>query len=70
MRKDRMFSFHENMRSYFLIGDYQVNTLINMFQHYNEYGFIGNYNALTWILGRKPNDFSPFIHRTSKSKRL
>ncbi|WP_315115641.1 NmrA family NAD(P)-binding protein [uncultured Clostridium sp.] len=50
------------------VGDYQVNTLLKMFQHYNEHGFIGNPNVLTWILGRKPNDFSSFILRTLKSK--
>jgi uncharacterized protein YbjT (DUF2867 family) len=49
-------------------GDYQVNTLLKMFQHYNEHGFIGNPNVLTWILGRKPNDFSSFILRTLTSK--
>ncbi|PKM89950.1 MAG: nucleoside-diphosphate sugar epimerase [Firmicutes bacterium HGW-Firmicutes-10] len=49
-------------------GDYQVDTLIKMFQHYNEHGFVGNPNVLTWILGRKPKDFSSFIHRTLKSK--
>ncbi len=49
-------------------GDYQVNTLLKMFQHYNEHGFVGNPNVLTWILGRKPNDFSNFINRTLKSK--
>ena len=50
-------------------GDYQVDTLLKMFHHYNEHGFIGNPNVLTWILGRKPNDFSSFIHRTMQSKR-
>ena len=50
------------------VGDYQVNTLLKMFQHYNEHGFVGNPNVLTWILGRKPNDFSSFILRTLKSK--
>lgn len=47
-------------------GDYQVNTLIKMFQHYNEHGFIGNPNVLTWLLDRKPNDFSSFFLRTLK----
>ena len=51
------------------VGDYQVNTLLKMFQHYNEHGFVGNPNVLTWILGRKPNDFSSFILRTLKSKK-
>lgn len=50
------------------VGDYQVNTLLKMFQHYNEHGFIGNPNVLTWILGRRPNDFSSFILRTLRSK--
>ncbi len=45
------------------VGDYQVNTLLKMFQHYNEHGFIGNSNVLTWILGRKPNDFVSFIEK-------
>lgn len=44
--------------------DYQINTLLKMFHHYNEYGFIGNPNTLTWILKRKPNNFSTFILRT------
>ena len=51
----------------FGVGDYQVNTLLKMFKHYNEHGFIGNPNVLTWILGRKPNDFSSFIFRTLNS---
>ena len=51
------------------LGDYQVNTLLTMFHHYNEHGSTGNPNVLTWILGRKPNDFVSFIHRTMQSKR-
>lgn len=51
------------------VGEYQVNSLLKMFQHYNKNGFIGNPNVLTWILGRKPNDFSSFIARTMRSKR-
>ncbi|NBD25012.1 SDR family oxidoreductase [Paenibacillus glycinis] len=49
-------------------GDYQINTTLTMFQHYNEHGSVGNSNVLTWILGRKPNDFSSFILRTLTSK--
>ncbi|WP_242839918.1 hypothetical protein [Clostridium botulinum] len=49
------------------VGDYQVNTLLKMFQHYNEHRFIGNPDVLTWILGRRPNDFSSFILRTLRS---
>lgn len=43
--------------------DYRAVTLLKMFQHYNEYGFIGNHNVLTWLLGRKPNGFSAFVLR-------
>jgi uncharacterized protein YbjT (DUF2867 family) len=43
------------------LGEYYINSLLKMFHHYNEQGFIGNSNTLTWILGRKPNDFSSFI---------
>lgn len=43
--------------------DYRADTLLKMFQHYNEYGFIGNPNVLTWLLGRKPNGFSAFVLR-------
>lgn len=51
------------------VGDYQVNTLLKMFQHYNEHGFVGNPNVLTWILGRKSNNFCSFILRTLKSQK-
>ena len=50
------------------VGDYQIDTLLKMFKHYTEHGFIGNSNTLTWILGRKPNDFSSFISREMQSK--
>ena len=50
-------------------GDYRINTLLKMFQHYNDYGFIGNTNVLTWLLGRKPNDFSAFILRTLEEEK-
>jgi Predicted nucleoside-diphosphate-sugar epimerases len=46
------------------LGDYQINTLLTMFHHYNNHGFAGNPNALTWLLGRRPNDFAAFIQRT------
>ncbi len=49
-------------------GDYQVSTLLKMFQHYNVHGFIGNPNVFTWILGRKSKNFSSFILKTLRSK--
>lgn len=50
-------------------GDYCINTLLKMFQHYNDHGFIGNPNILTWILGRKPNDLATFILRTLEEEK-
>ena len=52
------------------VGEYKVNTLLKMFQHYNEHGFVGNPNVLTWILGRKPTDFSTFIKKTLLSEKM
>ncbi len=50
------------------LGDYQINTLLTMFHHYNEHGFAGNPNVLTWLLGRRPNDFASFIRRTMQER--
>jgi len=52
------------------LGDYQVNTLHTMFHHYKEHGFAGNPNVLTWLLGRRPNDFASFIHRTMQERTI
>jgi nucleoside-diphosphate-sugar epimerase len=43
------------------IGDYQVETLLKMFQYYEKFGFHGNPQVLTWLLGRKPTSFAGFI---------
>lgn len=50
--------------------EYYINSLLTMFHHYNEQGFIGNSNTLTWILGRKPSDFTSFIQRTLLNEKL
>jgi hypothetical protein len=35
-----------------------------MFAYYQRFGFIGNPNVLTWLLGRPPHTFSDFISHT------
>lgn len=45
------------------LSDYAVDTLLKMFQYYEEYDFIGNSNQLTWLLGRKPNSFKQFFRQ-------
>lgn len=55
------------MRSQHL-PDYAVDTLLKMFLYYEEFEFLGNCNQLTWLLGRKPNNFSNFIESTIQQK--
>lgn len=53
----------------FGIKQHQLDTLLKMFEHYNKCGFTGNSNVLTWLLGKKPNDFSSFIQRRIQGER-
>jgi uncharacterized protein YbjT (DUF2867 family) len=53
----------------FGIKQHQLDILLKMFEHYNKCGFTGNSNVLTWLLGKKPNDFSTFIHRTIQGEK-
>jgi NAD(P)H dehydrogenase (quinone) len=45
------------------LSDYAVDTLLKMFQYYEEYDFIGNSNQVTWLLGRAPNSFEQFFRQ-------
>jgi len=49
------------------LPDYAVKTLIKMFQYYDEYGFVGNGNQLSWLLEREPNSFEQFIRNEFKN---
>jgi uncharacterized protein YbjT (DUF2867 family) len=46
------------------MDDYQVETLLKMFQYYEKFGLWGNPNVLRWLLGRDPADFAAFIRRS------
>ena len=46
------------------MGEYQIKTLIKMFQYYNRNGFWGNPHTLTSLLHRRPTKFEAFIERT------
>lgn len=48
--------------------EYAINTLIKMFNYYDQYGFTGNARALTGLLGRAPTTFSQFIDRKISQK--
>jgi uncharacterized protein YbjT (DUF2867 family) len=45
------------------LSDYAVDTLIKMFEYYEENDFIGNANQLTWLLGREPTTFEQFFRK-------
>lgn len=45
------------------LGRYQIDTLTKMFAYYDQYGFQGNSNILSWLLKRPPTTFSAFIER-------
>jgi uncharacterized protein YbjT (DUF2867 family) len=45
------------------MSDYAVETLIKMFQHYEQYDFRGNPQVLGWLLGRSPTTFAQFIRK-------
>jgi uncharacterized protein YbjT (DUF2867 family) len=51
------------------LGDYQVMILIKMFHYYETYGFIGNTNALSCLLQRKPTSFAEFVKRMKNDLR-
>ena len=50
------------------MGDYQVETLVKMFQYYERNGFWGNPRVLQWLLGRTPTAFAAFVERTMKER--
>ena len=45
------------------LDTYQVETLLKMFRYYERYGFQGNVNVLSWLLGRSPTSFRAFVER-------
>ena len=38
----------------------QINTLLKMFEYYNNFGFVGNPNTMEHLLGHKPTTFNSF----------
>jgi uncharacterized protein YbjT (DUF2867 family) len=48
------------------MGEYQIETLVKMFQYYDRNGFWGNPHALTSLLGRTPTKFEAFIEGTMR----
>jgi NAD(P)H dehydrogenase (quinone) len=51
------------------MGDYQVQTLLQMFQYYDRHGFWGSPRVLGWLLGRAPGSFEAFVARAVEASR-
>ena len=47
------------------LSDYALDTLLQMFRYYDEFGFYGNGHVLEWLLGRSPATFADFLRRTN-----
>ena len=45
------------------LGEYQVQTLSNMFRYYDQFGYIGNSRILSSLLNRPPTSFATFLQR-------
>jgi len=45
------------------ISSYAIESLIKMFEHYDQYSLRGNQNVLEYLLGRKPTSFFEFLQR-------
>lgn len=45
------------------LGAYQIEALLAMFRYYEQNGFWGNPNVLTWLLGRPPATFETVARR-------
>ena len=45
------------------MGDYQLETLLQMFQYYDRHGFWGSPRVLGCLLGRAPGSFEAFVAR-------
>ena len=50
------------------LGDYQVETLVKMFQYYERNGFLGNSKVLESLLGHAPTTFPEFVERIIREK--
>src|ERR1700752_443610 len=46
------------------MSEYAIDNLVRMFEYYDQWGLVGNPNALRWILGREPTTLESFTERT------
>ncbi|RME50518.1 MAG: NAD-dependent epimerase/dehydratase family protein [Caldilineae bacterium] len=47
------------------LGVYAIDTLLQMFHYYEQFGFWGNPRVLAWLLERPPTPFEAFVRRVA-----
>ena len=52
------------------LDSYQINTLVKMFQHYEQFGFPGNPGVLGWLLGRQPTSLRSCLKREISERNI
>jgi uncharacterized protein YbjT (DUF2867 family) len=52
------------------MSDYQIKTLVKMFQYYEQFGFGGNSQVLENLLGHPASKLTDFVERTIKERKL
>lgn len=50
------------------MSEYAVESLVRMFEYYDQWGLIGNPNVLRWLLQREPSSFESFAERLWKNR--
>ena len=50
------------------LGDYQIETLTQMFHYYEQFGMWGNPNVLGWLIRRPPTTFPAFVERVMQER--
>lgn len=45
------------------LSDYALENLARMFEYYDKFGLVGNWNVLNWILERKQDSVGTFIKK-------
>jgi len=52
------------------MGEYQLDTLLKMFQYYEKHGLWGSPRVLTWLLNRPPTSFTEFAARVVSERKI
>jgi NAD(P)H dehydrogenase (quinone) len=50
------------------MGEYQINTLVKMFNYYEKYGFSGDCHVLSWLLNRPATSLEAFLLRVIEDR--